>query len=103
MTLCEVCLVGHRQKPSWCLVVSAAHVMPADLAAAAHWPQSSCVGLNIVSGSPPVAHSSSLKVAMLKWMNMPKRRSTKACCSACRLPAAAAEAPEAAEASASGQ
>ena len=69
----------HSAMPSWCLVVRQPQVMPADFAALAHCSVSRLNGLNTLGGSLGSPHSLSWKVATLKWMNMPKRRSTNSC------------------------
>jgi hypothetical protein len=64
------------QKPLWCLVVRHPYVIPADFAALAQLRQSSLPGLNSSGEASGSGQSSFTKVGMLKWMNIPKRKST---------------------------
>ena len=64
---CSVSMVGHRQKPSWCLAVSTMPRRAPALAAATIWSGSKSVGLNRLGSSSPYPHSLSVKVFREKW------------------------------------
>src|SRR5690606_33385934 len=68
-TVCFEYLLGHKQKPSWCLAVRIMPLAPDCLAMEAHWLQSRAVGLKASAGSSPCPHSLSVKVLGPKWMN----------------------------------
>jgi len=66
LTECSVYLLGHRQKPSWCLAVRIIIFMPASLQTLTHCRLSSCVGLKMDGFSVPSPHSLSVKVLTVK-------------------------------------
>ena len=62
----SVCLLGHRQKPSWCLQVRMRPFIPEALMASTHWSAFMPVGLKMAGFSVPSPHSLSVKVFTVK-------------------------------------
>src|SRR5215218_4552368 len=65
-TECLVYLLGHKQKPSWCLAVRIAPLNPASFKVCIHCSAFNSVGLNRVSDSLPSPHSRPVKVLVVK-------------------------------------
>ena len=62
-----VVLVGHRQKPSWCLHVRITPFMPPAFRSLMMASASKSVGAKMFGSSSPSPHSRPVKVFTVKW------------------------------------